>query len=240
MAFSNVYDDPVRAAAYAALDYPGTYYLAFRDLPDIIRQHITGRNALDFGCGAGRSTRFLQRLGFDVVGIDISSSMIAQAKASDPTGDYRLVTEGDFSTLEGQSFDLVVSAFAFDNIPEIDKRAELLRGLRDLLKPTGRIILLGSTPDIYRHEWASFTTKDFPENRDAKSGSPVRIVMKDVTDARPVIDIVWFHDDYLKLFAASGLTSAAHFAPLGRADESIAWISETRIAPWIIYVLKRT
>ncbi|HYJ03750.1 MAG TPA: hypothetical protein VEX43_01350 [Chthoniobacterales bacterium] len=62
-----------------------------------------------------------------------------------------------------------------------------------------------STPEIYQNEWASFTTKDFPENRSAKRGEPVRIVMKDVTDARLVIDIVWFHDDYLKLFAASEL-----------------------------------
>jgi hypothetical protein len=31
--FSNVYDDQVRAAAYAGLEYPGTYGLGFRDLP---------------------------------------------------------------------------------------------------------------------------------------------------------------------------------------------------------------
>ena len=83
------------------------------------------------------------------------------------------------------------------------KRRELLRGLRRLLKSQGRIILLGSTPDIYMHEWASFTTKDFPENRRAASGDAVRIVMKDVADARPVVDLIWFHQDYLNLFAAA-------------------------------------
>jgi len=49
----------------------GTYYLAYRDLPALIQQHVPGRRALDFGCGAGRSTRFLQRLGFQVFGADI-------------------------------------------------------------------------------------------------------------------------------------------------------------------------
>ena len=238
MTFSNVYDDAERARAYAALEFPGTYYLAYRDLPAIIAQHVTGQRALDFGCGAGRSTRFLANLGFDAVGIDISASMIDLAAKADPNGSYRLVADGDFNRFARGSFDLIFSAFAFDNIPDIAKRGVLLRGLRELLKDSGRIILLGSTPDIYQHEWASFTTRDFPENRKAKSGETVRIVMKDVADARPVIDIVWSPQDYLKLFAASSLDLVAHHTPLGRGDEPYNWISETSIAPWVIYVLK--
>ena len=239
MPFSNVYDDAERARAYAALEVPGTYYLAYRDLPAIIAQHVTGERALDFGCGAGRSTRFLTNLGFDTVGIDISSSMIELAAEMDSSGTYQLVNDGDFSSFASASFDLIFSGFAFDNIPDVAKRCQLLRGLRALLKETGRIILLGSTPEIYQHEWASFTTQAFPENRQAKSGQPVRIVMKDVTDARPVIDIVWFHDDYLKFFAATELDLVASFTPLGRADEPYDWLSETTIAPWVIYVLKK-
>ena len=239
MSFSNVYDDTGRAEAYAALEFPGTYYLAYRDLPAIIGAHVTGGEALDFGCGAGRSTRFLKKLGFDAIGIDISSSMIHLATNIDPSGTYRLVDDGGFSSLEPARFDLVLSAFAFDNIPDVAKRCELLRGLRRLLNNEGRIVLLGSTPDIYTHEWASFTTKDFPENRRAKSGDTVRIVMKDVQDPRPVVDVVWFHEDYLNLFAASGLDLVAHYIPLGREDEPYEWLTETSLAPWVIYVLKR-
>ncbi len=39
--FTNVYADPARAQAYAALEYPGTYYLAFRDLPGLLRRSTT-------------------------------------------------------------------------------------------------------------------------------------------------------------------------------------------------------
>ena len=56
--FSNVYDDSRRAEAYAGLELPGTYYLAYRDLPAIIGEHVRGTKALDFGCGAGRSSRW--------------------------------------------------------------------------------------------------------------------------------------------------------------------------------------
>ena len=232
-----MYEDAARAKAYATLEFPGTYYLAYRDLPAIFAEHVTGHRALDFGCGAGRSTRFLKKLGFDAIGIDISSSMIDLATSSDPAGTYRLVGDGDFSTLEPAGFDLVFSAFAFDNIPDAVRRCELLRGLGSLLKSEGRIVLLGSTSDIYTHEWASFTTKAFPENRHAKSGETVRIVMKDVEDGRPVVDLIWFHEDYLNLFAASELDLVAHYTPLGHEDEPYEWLAETSIAPWVIYVL---
>ena len=239
MSFSNVYDDTERAEAYATLEFPATYSLAYRDLPAIIAEHVTGREALDFGCGTGRSTRFLKKLGFNATGIDISSNMIQRARNADPAGNYQLVGDGDFRAVEPARFDLILSAFAFDNIPDVARRRALLSGLRGLLNEDGRIILLGSTPEIYTHEWASFTTKEFPENRLAKSGDTVKIVMKDVADRRPVVDIIWFHEDYLDLFAAAELELVAQYAPLGRQDEPCHWLAETSIAPWIIYVLRK-
>lgn len=237
MIFSNVYDDAERAAAYATLEFPGTYYLAFRDLPAIIATHVKGREALDFGCGAGRSTRFLKRLGFSAIGIDISSSMIRQATNHDPGGTYHCVGDGDFSVCEPGRFDLVLSAFAFDNIPGVAHRCELLCGLRRLLKSDGHLLLLGSTPDIYAHEWASFTTKAFPENRLARSGETVHTVMTDVADGRPVADLIWFHEDYVSLFHAAELAIVAKYMPLGRPDEPHAWVTETSVPPWVIYVV---
>ena len=61
--------------------------------------------------------------------------------------------------------------------------------------------------------------------------------MKDVVDSRPVIDVLWQHEDYLKLYAAAGLDLHEHHTPLGREGEPYPWISETSIAPWFIDVL---
>jgi SAM-dependent methyltransferase len=74
--FRNTYEDGRRAAAYDELGYGGTYHLAFRDLPDLLGEHVMGNRAVDFGCGTGRSTRFLQTLGFQTVGLDISAEMV--------------------------------------------------------------------------------------------------------------------------------------------------------------------
>ncbi|MBN2519141.1 MAG: class I SAM-dependent methyltransferase, partial [Bacteroidales bacterium] len=84
MEFKNSYQDIDRAESYAKLEFSNTYYLAYRDLPGIINKHINGRKALDFGCGTGRSTRFLQQYGFDCIGVDISENMINKAKEFNP------------------------------------------------------------------------------------------------------------------------------------------------------------
>jgi SAM-dependent methyltransferase len=238
MAFRNVYEDAARAESYSRLEFPGTYYLAYRDLPEILGRHVAGRRAVDFGCGAGRSTRFLRRLGFEAVGVDVSADMIRKAREIDPAGDYRLVEPARLTGLADGAWDLVLSAFTFDNIPQPDKVAHL-RGLARLLAPTGRMASLVSTPEIYTHEWASFSTRDYPANRDARSGGLVRIVMTDVADRRPVEDVVCSKASYLGIYREAGLEVVASHEPLGRADEPFAWVNETRVAPWRIDVLKR-
>ena len=239
MSFSNVYEDPRRAAAYAALEFPGTYHLAYRDLPALYREHVRGVQALDFGCGAGRSTRFLKAQGLEAIGIDISADMVALARQRDPSGDYRVIGDGDFRGLPAGEFDLVQSVFTFDNIPGRERKVGLFAGLAALLAPGGRLLSLVSSPDIYVHEWASFTTRQFAGNFTAKCGDPVFTEMTDVEDRRPVEDVLWPHADYLDVYGRAGLEVVAEHGPLGREDEGIVWVSETRIAPWVIYVLRR-
>jgi SAM-dependent methyltransferase len=239
MAFSNSYEDARRAEAYAKLEFPGTYYLAYRDLPEIIFEHVTGREAIDFGCGTGRSTRFLRKICFSVVGVDISADMLKKAKELDPEGDYRLIGDGDFSEFKGCTFDLVLSVFTFDNIPTMEKKVTNFRGLGSLLKSEGRIVSVVSSPEIYTHEWASFSTKDFPKNKHAKSGDRVRIIQTDIEDKRPVVDVVWTDESYREVYEKAGLELIKTYKPLARKNEPYKWVNETKIAPWTIYVLKR-
>jgi ubiquinone/menaquinone biosynthesis C-methylase UbiE len=239
MNFINVYEDAKRAEAYARLEFPGTYYLAYRDLPSIIAEHVKGKKAIDFGCGTGRSTRFLQKLGFGVIGIDISPDMINKAREIDPNGDYRLVNDGDLGQLKDGGHDLVLSVFTFDNIPTMEKKVKIFREIGRLLNSNGRIVNLVSSPDIYLHEWASFSTKDFPENKSAKSGDIVKIIITAVDDKRPVEDIVWHDNAYRDVFQNVELEAVKTYKPLAKEDEPYEWINETRIAPWVIYVLKK-
>jgi SAM-dependent methyltransferase len=240
MEFKNVYDDAKRAEAYAKLEFPGTYYLAYRDLPEIIFKHVKGRRAVDFGCGTGRSTRFLQKLGFDAIGVDIADDMIEKARQIDPAGNYILIKDGDFGRFDEGVYDLVLSAFTFDNIPTEKRKVELLQKLGGLLKGEGKIVNLVSSPEIYVNEWASFSTKDFPENRMTKCGDKVKIIVTAIDDKRPVEDIIWPDKDYRETYRKAGLRLIQTHKPLAREDEPFQWVNETKIAPWVIYVLRKS
>ena len=219
MTFSNCYEDVTRAEAYSTLEFKNTYHLAYRDIPAILGEHVRGRKAVDFGCGAGRSTRFLRQLGFEVTGVDIAEDMIRKARELDPSGDYRRVPGDDLSTLPAGTYDLVLSAFTFDNIAGRDNKVRILRDLGRLLKREGKLVLIVSRPEIYIHEWASFSTKDFPGNQVAKSGDNVRIIVTDHADPRPVEDILCTDEEYRELFEQARLRQLRKYEPLGREDE---------------------
>lgn len=239
MTFANCYEDAMRAKAYAELEFANTYYLAYRDLPDIIRLHATGTKALDFGCGTGRSTRFARQLGLDVAGADIAPKMIAKAREIDPSIDYSLIQSDELRELPRDTYDLILSLFTFDNIAAPAK-LRLFRTLGALLKPSGKIISVVSSPEMYVHEWASFSTKGYPENRSARSGDRVRNLITDTSDLRPVEDILCTDESYREIYAQTGLNLVATYRPLAKGDEPYRWVNETTLAPWTIYVLSRT
>lgn len=237
MEFRNDYEDPRRAAAYDELGLGGTYELAFRGLPELLAAHVKGQRALDFGCGTGRSGRFLKSLGYDVIGVDISADMVAVARERDPGGDWRVIDDGDFSSVPAASRDLVLSAFTFDNVPGRERKERIFAGLRALLAPGGRLVNIVSTPEIYLNEWVTFSTAAFPANREARAGDVVRIVTTEYSDARPVDDILWPDADYRAVYAAAGLEVLQVERPLATAGEGREWKSELAIAPWALYVL---
>ena len=56
---------------------------------------------------------------------------------------------------------------------------------------------------------------------------------------RPVEDIIWSDESYLEVYKSAGLEVVKTYKPLGKEDEPHQWVNETRIAPWVIYVLKK-
>jgi hypothetical protein len=148
------------------------------------------------------------------------------------------VPDGELGGIGTDAYDLILSSFTFDNIPTMEKKVALFEALRHLLKVDGAIVNLVSSPDIYVNEWASFSTKGFPANRTAQSGDEVSIVMLDVEDSRPVKDILWTDADYDEAYKRAGLKAIGTYRPLAKQSEPFSWVSETTIAPWVIYALR--
>ena len=80
------------------------------------------RRALDDGCGEGRLTRDLRRLGYEVIGIDGSSTLIDAARELDPDGDYR-VADAAALPLPDASVDLVVAFLSWQDVDDLDGAA---------------------------------------------------------------------------------------------------------------------
>ena len=107
------------------------------------RHPLTGRTALDVGCGAGLLCEPLARLGAGVTGIDAAPQNIAAAQAHAAgqglTIDYRA---GELAQLAGHRFDLVTCLEVIEHVAD---PAAFVAGLTGALAPGGLMIL--STPN---------------------------------------------------------------------------------------------
>ena len=76
-----------------------------------------------------------------------------------------------------------------------------------------------------------------PELLVARDGDRVHIVMLDVSDRRPVEDVLCTDAHYRRLFKSTGLELLDVRNPLATGKEATRWVSETTTSPWTIYVL---
>ena len=242
MSTANQYNDAARADAYAKLGIVNSYYLAYRDLPRLFAKYEVSGSALDYGCGTGRSTRFLRDHGFSVVGVDIADEMIAKAREKDPYGEYHVIVPGDLRNFPDNKFELVLSEMPFDNMSTEDEKVRTLVEMSRVLKPGGMKILVAASRDLYLHEWVSWSSADFPENQNAKSGDPVKVVINDLGDRRIVEDTLWTEEAYQETFLRTPLQLVETIRPTAQPDDEYRceWISERTHAPFVFFILRST
>ena len=107
---------------------------------------------LDAGCGPGRLAGALHRRGHDVVGVDVDPALIDAAREDHPGPSYHVA---DLSTLalEGDPFDLIVSAGNVMVFLAAGSERAVLTRLRDQLRAGGRLVLgFRRAPENYPYE----------------------------------------------------------------------------------------
>jgi ubiquinone/menaquinone biosynthesis C-methylase UbiE len=99
---------------------------------------VQGLDVLDVACGHGRVTRELARRGARVIGIDVSTELLAMARAIErvaPLGiSYPEADVTSAASLPGASFDAVTCNFGLSDIDDLD--AALLT-IERVLRPGG-------------------------------------------------------------------------------------------------------
>lgn len=106
---------------------------------------VTGRMALDAGCGEGYLARVLAARGARVTGIDISPRLIELARAKDPRSeiDYRVADLSAPLPADAGRFDVVARHLVLNDVENYRGFAATLAAV---VKPGGRLVLALNNP----------------------------------------------------------------------------------------------
>lgn len=115
----------------------GGEYLDFARSPDgqLTRELLTpilleitrpqGKRILDLGCGDGYYTRLLKAHGAkQVIGVDISPDLLAEARQADPQGGYKRLDFTRESFKPAELFDVALANMVLMNLPDLNQAYE--------------------------------------------------------------------------------------------------------------------
>ncbi|BCA54465.1 hypothetical protein W02_16050 [Nitrospira sp. KM1] len=115
----------------------------------ISRCFLSGSRVLDLGCGYGRTTVSLKRLGYEVIGTDVVERMIEEARSAHPDMDYRIM-DACAIAFPDSSFDHVL--FSFNGIDCILPESRRLTAMREIF----RVLKPGGTALLSSHNWLPY------------------------------------------------------------------------------------
>jgi SAM-dependent methyltransferase len=126
---------------------------------------LPGTRVLDVGCGVGRWSRILAGRGAQVTGIDISPTMVDQARrraAAAGLQDRCRFLVADSSELHlPERFDFILGVTVLQHILDPGRLLDAVRSLAAHARPAGRIVLLEAAPvcDTQRCDSAVFKAR---------------------------------------------------------------------------------
>lgn len=224
------------SSQYASLDNTGTAYLAFKDVPTLIKKYAKGNLTLDYGCGSGHSTLFLNEIGLDVRGVDISSEMLNEAMKASQSIPFLLIESAKLP-FNDNTFDVVFSSFVLFEISNKNELTRIFNEIYRVLKKNGIFIAITGSEELYNHDWLSLQV-DFPENKKLHSGDIAKVYLKDADLA--VYDYFWTDQDYKDALSFTQFTLVEKLLPLGDASDGYDWLDENTYPPYVMYVLSKT
>ena len=160
------YDDIAQAYSDGKLS-PLRRYVEAYTLFDLVGD-VSGLRVLDLACGDGIYSRQLKRMGAsEVVGVDISSSMIDIARLDEnqtPLGvEYLCSDAKDITELPEflSSFDLIIGAYLFHYATNEEELLEMCNAVQHCLKPSGRFVGINENPEQNLADFAGYAQYGF-------------------------------------------------------------------------------
>ncbi|MFA7709422.1 MAG: class I SAM-dependent methyltransferase [archaeon] len=97
------------------------YYNQYVEIPNMLKtvKNIKGKKLLDVGCGAGIHIKAYSKKGAKCSGMDISETMIAQAKKNNPKIEFKVGTVTKLP-YKANSFDVVTCSLCLDYVKDLN------------------------------------------------------------------------------------------------------------------------
>jgi len=190
---------------------------------------ITGKSVLDYGCGTGTFSRFLQSKGASVTGLDVSENMIEVAKSnsSDKIA-YFPISSGGLDFIPDNMFDFVVSNFVLCTVPSRREISMILDQIYRVLKKEGLFVFMNSNWD--KSNGKDFISFKLEKCEDLVSGHPVIAIIK---SDPPIMlhDYFWSIEDYRKMLQESGFRINFLKEEIAKSDK-VSWLDEIEYPPY--------
>lgn len=109
----------------------------------IALKFVKNKTVVDIACGVGYGSAIISKIATEVIGIDIDSYTISEAKKKYKSSNLSfLVGSADNIPIESSSVDIIVS---FETIEHHDRHEEMYIEIKRILRPDGVLII--SSPD---------------------------------------------------------------------------------------------
>ncbi len=105
------------------------------------RNYSKNDSILDLACGKGRHAIYLNKLGFNVTGVDLSKESIVEAKKKEKEG-LSFFVHDMIAPIENKSFDIVLNLFtSFGYFDSKDENLEMLNSIKTYLNWGGELVI---------------------------------------------------------------------------------------------------
>jgi len=174
---------------------------------------------LDLACGKGRHSIYLNKKGYDVVGVDLSQNSIDEAnKSSNKSLHFFQMDMRELSCDE--PYNVVVNLFtSFGYFTDKNDNLKVLKGLHNILEPKGVLIIdfLNASKvinNLVKEEIQKIDSVKFTINRFVEDQTIVKtIAVRDGNERYKFQERVSMFElaDFEDMFAKSGFKLMAHF-----------------------------
>jgi SAM-dependent methyltransferase len=180
-------------------------------------------NALEVGCGEGRISRELKKLGYRVTATDAVSTLVEASRQANSADEYA-VADGKNLPFSDRQFDLVM---AYNVLMDVEDVSATLREIRRVMKPEGVLLISLVHPFGDRGRFAGHE----PEAPFVLTGSyygRVRFEMEEFVGGLRMHFAGWSQplEDYMAALEAAGFAITSLREPV--PDET----SEDRLKQW--------